>query len=54
MITFAAVFVIIVYVYILGYDPGQLGIFYHYPSAHKVSSLVPALSFRSHGMSLPL
>jgi len=54
VITFAAVIVIIVHIFILGDDPGQFGIFYHYPSAHKVSPLVPALSFSSHGMSLPV
>ena len=53
VIMFATVIVIIVHVYILGDDPGQLGILYHYPSAPKVWPLVPALSFRSHGMSLP-
>jgi len=54
VITFAAVIVIIVHVYILGYDPGQLGLFYHYPSDHEVSPLVPALSVRSYGMSFPV
>jgi len=54
VITFAAVIVIIVHVFILGEDPGQLEIFYHYPTANKVSPLGPALSVRSHGMSLPV